>query len=149
MRHRDMFQKKLRFQVLSQKVFTFSGDVQLHQIWERRWSRNQKRHLCSRIEYDQRQGNDSTIVFFPCFMFIQCNVPNMPYASHAMCQTCLCSGLCNPLALALHPYLRWVEQVAKILIVSVPWICLDTSFKSHSCCWEDMLLYPWNPHLLF
>ena len=72
MRHRDMFQKKLFFlQVLSQKVFPFSGDVQLHQIWERRGSGDQECHLCSWVEHDQWQGANCYNKSIPPF-YIRC-----------------------------------------------------------------------------
>ena len=50
------------------EIHIFSGDVQLHQIWERRRPRDQERHLCSRLEHDQWQGVLLILLF--CYILL-------------------------------------------------------------------------------
>ena len=150
MRQRDMFQKNCVSKFCLKK-FSLSVATCNYIRYGRGGGQEIKNAICV---LGLNMINDKVMTMFRMF-----HVQTIQYAKQTMCQTCqICSGLCNPLALALHPNLRWVEQVAKmrlqcplflksllspilevfkvpyscepLLIVSVPWICLDTSFKS-------------------
>ena len=68
---------------ISWKYFSFSfcsGNVQLHQIWARRWSGDQERHLRSRLEHDQRQGVNNVTIHH--MISDQCQGVNCCYSSY-------------------------------------------------------------------
>ena len=135
MRQRDMFQKNCVSKFCLKK-FSLSVATCNYIRYGRGGGQEIKNAICV-LGLNMINDKVMTIVFFACFMSRQYNMPNRQCAKLAkfvQVFAILWLWHCILIFAGLNRWSRCVFNVPyscePLLIVSVPWICLDTSFKS-------------------